>query len=94
MSLVFNTVDEADFVKIGEKPEFMKIEEALVEIGGGGVAGMNYKKQLVKQGGWRYPALTSYAKNPKLAAEVFNRIRDALTQTNSRDELLKLVTVK
>jgi len=92
MGYEFGTVDEADFMKIGEKPEFMKIEEALVTIGGGGVEGTSFKNDLVKKSGWRYPQLTSYGKDPTLAAQVFNKIKQALTETDDKDQLLSKVT--
>lgn len=91
MGYEFGTVDEADFMKIGEKPEFMKIEEVLVAIGGGGVAGTAFKTELVKKSGWRYPKLTSYGKDPTLAAQVFNKIKVALTKTDDKDQLLSML---
>ena len=91
MGYEFGTVDEADFMKIGEKPEFMKIEEALVLIGGGGVVGTEFKTELVKKSGWRYPKLTSYGKDPTLAAQVFNKIKQALTKTEEKEKLLTLI---
>lgn len=91
MALEFNVVDEEDFSKIGEKPEFMKIEEALVKIGGGGIEGTEFKTTIVKASGWKYPKLTSYGKNPPLAAQVFNKIREALARTEDKNELSQLL---
>ena len=75
----------------GVEATYITIEKLITRIGGGGQNGSVYKKQLFKAAGWTQDALTGYTKKPELAAEVFNRIREALKQTQDKEQLLDLV---
>lgn len=94
MNKTFSPIDPADFLKVGAKPEFMKVEDLLVAIGGGSLMGMKFKSDLLKACGWNNPKLTSYTKNPKLAAEVFNKIIAVLNQTNDKKKIAELLKIK
>jgi len=85
----FSEVDAADFEKIREKPEYVKIEEALVQLGGGSVAGVKFKKEALKAAGWRHHELTTYAAKLDDAIKAFNNIRSALVSASSKDDVLK-----
>ena len=88
MSDAFAVVQPEDFMKIGgDKPSHLLIEEALIRMGGAGTAGGAFKKEVLKLAGWTGGSLTTYASRAQLAAESFNRIRDALGKSASADEL-------
>lgn len=83
-------VCEEDFSRIGgEKPPHLKIEAALIELGGSGVKGTEFKLQALKAAGWKYGKMTPYGSYPKLAAEAFNRIRNALARSSDREQLIQ-----
>lgn len=88
----FAEVKSEDFTTISrEQPSFLKIEAEVIKIGGGGVPGTAYKKDLLKAAGWTHHELTSYGKFPDQAAEAFNRIRASLGSTQDKDALLEAV---
>lgn len=68
------------------------IEQRLVEMGGGGQAGMDFRKQVLAGAGWGYDGLTPFAKFPDKAADAFNRIREALEADPAPDALLAALT--
>lgn len=85
---MFDVVSPEDFMKIGgDKPSHLKIEEALIKMGGDGVLGGAFKKDILKLAGWTGGALTTYASRAKVAAVAFNRVREALESTSSVDDL-------
>lgn len=89
----FDEVKAEDFTRIGGgPPPHLKIEQALIQLGGAGKVGMDFKQQALKAAGWKYDRLTGYAKNPTLAATAFNRIRDALGSTTDKKQLLAALT--
>ena len=89
MGMTFDEVKEDDFMKIGgDKPPHLLIEAALIKMGGEGVGGFEYKKQVLKAAGWKHHELVSYTSKPKDATEVFNRIRVALEKTEDKDQLI------
>ena len=89
MGQSFAAVTEDEFSRIGgERPTFLIIEEFLVKMGGGGKDGVNFKYELLKSAGWKYEPLTSYGKNPELAATAFNKIGGLLAETDVKDELV------
>lgn len=95
MGKVFAEVVEADFSKIGgERPSFLLIEDALVAIGGGGKAGVNYKYDVVKAAGWKYERLTSYGKDAALATQAFNRVREVLAVTSDADAIMEALKTR
>lgn len=90
MDIEIAEVQEDDFSRIGgERPPHLKIEAALIALGGNGVQGTEFKQRALKAAGWRYGKMTSYGSNPKLAAEAFNRVRSALARSRDREQLLQ-----
>jgi hypothetical protein len=91
----FDEVKEEDFTTIGgAPPPHLKIEQALLQVGGAGKAGADFKAKALKAAGWKYDRMTGYAKNPELAALAFNRIREALAATDDRTQLLEMLNEK
>lgn len=85
----FDEVKAEDFSRIGGvPPPHLKIEQALIQMGGAGKIGMDFKQQALKAAGWKYDRLTGYAKNPALAATAFNRVREALAAATDKNQLL------
>lgn len=94
MSREFSEVQVDDFSKITiERLPHQEIENALISIGGGGVKGIQYKTDVVKAAGWNKERLSTYAGNPELAASAFNKIRQALAETEDPDQLASMVAV-
>ncbi|MCZ2722152.1 hypothetical protein O1D97_10995 [Marinomonas sp. 15G1-11] len=88
MTNKFDAVEQDDFMKFGaERPSYLDIEDALLLLGGHGVAGNTFKKEALKLAGWTGGALTTYASRPVVAAAAFNKLREGLSQTKSADEL-------
>lgn len=88
MSFDFEEVKEGDFMQFGKPLSFLEIEKALLQLGGGGVEGTQYKNRVLQAAGWTGHALKSYASRPAVAAEVFNRVREVLSQTADAEEIL------
>ena len=89
MGMQFDEVKEEDFMRIGgDKPPHLLIEAALIKIGGEGVQGTEYKKQVLKAAGWKHHELVSFTSKAKDATEVFNRVRIILQETDDKDQLL------
>lgn len=85
----FKEVSPDDFLTFSrEQPSYVAIEQALIELGGGGNKGVEYKKSALTAAGWKYGKLVSYGAHASTAAEAFNKIRDALAQTDDGDEVL------
>lgn len=92
MSKAFPEVQVEDFSKITiERLPHQEIEMALIAIGGGGVRGTQFKTDVVRAAGWSGERLSTYAGKPEMAAEVFNRIRVALAETEDMNELMAKV---
>ncbi|BFM49757.1 hypothetical protein [Marinomonas sp. THO17] len=90
MSKQFAEVQQDDFMKFGgERPSYLLIEDALMELGGHGVAGNNFKNEMVKLAGWTGGALTTYAQRAEVAQNAFNRIRVILPTVKTAEELKK-----
>ena len=88
MSESFGVVQAEDFMKICKgKPNHILIEEALIKMGGSGTVGGNFKKEILKMAGWTGGPLTTYASRAELAANTFNRIREAMTTATDADQL-------
>lgn len=64
------------------------IEQQLMQMGGGGVAGSSFRKQVLLTAGWPHDGLVPFAKHPQLATTTFNRIRLLLDQHPKPDTLL------
>ncbi|MFN2309338.1 MAG: hypothetical protein ABR553_06320 [Gammaproteobacteria bacterium] len=90
MDSEFAEVSEDDFSRIGgERPPHTRIEATLIALGGSGVQGTEFKHRALKAAGWKYGKMVSYGSNPKLAAEVFNRVRCALAACRDHEQLLQ-----
>jgi len=63
-----------------EQPAYVQVEQKLIELGGGGVKGAEFKKQALRQAGWHYGALVSYGAHVDKAALAFNLIRAVLLE--------------
>lgn len=88
MSYSFVEVQSEDFMKFGgEKPSHLLIEEILIKMGGGGTAGGQFKKEMLKLAGWTGGSLTTYASRSSVAAEAFNRVRTALETATDAESL-------
>lgn len=95
MDTNFTEVHEDDFSRIGgDKPPHLKIEAILIEIGGTGKRGYEYKLRALKAAGWKYGKMTSYGSYPKAAAEAFNKIRTALGATTDSEKLIEKLATK
>lgn len=92
MSEEYPEVKPEDFTKITtEKLPHQKIEMALMVICGSGRAGADLKYKLLKAAGWKKLRLSTFAGDPVMAADVFNKIRLALLQTEDADKLMALL---
>ncbi|MFD1381841.1 hypothetical protein ACFQ45_00565 [Rhodanobacter aciditrophus] len=81
-------VQQDDFMKFGgERPSYLDIEDELMALGGHGVTGNNFKKEVLKLAGWTGGALTTYAQRPAVACNAFNKVREILPKVSSPDEL-------
>jgi hypothetical protein len=89
MATSYREVSADDFSKITtESLPHQEIERAIIHIGGGGVAGIQYKTEVLTRAGWSTDKLRTYISKPEQAAEIFNRIRQILEQTEDKNELL------
>lgn len=71
-----------------------EIENRIIKIGGGGVKGSKYKKEVLKNAGWKYKDLTSYGAHAEVAAMAFNNIRSVISDSESPEDILeKLLTM-
>lgn len=91
MNLEINEIDREEFLTFhpGTKPNYVKIEEALIEIGGKGVPGTQFKKETLEKAGWKYGKLISYGAHPDVAKGVFNRVLAILKETQVKEEISK-----
>ena len=84
----FAEVSPDDFMKIGgDKPPHLLIEQELISLGSKTGNGGAFKKEALKLAGWTGGSLTTYASRAQLAAEVFNRLRNALDGVETPDQL-------
>lgn len=82
-------VQAQDFMTFSrETPAHVLIEQQLIDMGGGGNKGVEFKKEVMTAAGWKYGKLVSYGAHPEVAADAFNRIRGLLEKARSADELL------
>ena len=90
----FDEVTVEDFSRLQGPFSFLEIEASLVELGGEGVEGVNFRKAALKAAGWRHHDLISYGKFPDQAASAFNRVRLVLQQTQEPDAILAQLKAK
>ena len=89
MQTEFREITEDEFSRIGgDPPEHRKIEAVLVQIGGSGVRGNDFKREALKAAGWSYGKMTSYGAKPEAAARAFNRLRGVLISVREKEALL------
>ncbi|MCG8312578.1 MAG: hypothetical protein MI976_05130 [Pseudomonadales bacterium] len=85
----YKEVSADDFLTFSrEQPSYVAIEQALIELGGGGNKGVEFKKSALNAAGWNYGKLVSYGAHAATAAEAFNKIREALAQSDDGDAVL------
>jgi len=90
MSKQFPEVQAEDFSKItAEKLPHQLIEIALIEIGGGGVSGTEFKTQAIRAAGWSAQRLATYSGKPDKAAAAFNRVREVLADTREMGQVMQ-----
>jgi hypothetical protein len=90
MASSYREVAADDFSKITtDTLPHQEIERAIILIGGGGVKGMQFKTEVLTKAGWSTDKLRTFISKPDQAAEIFNRIRGILEQTEDRDEILE-----
>lgn len=88
----FSEVKPEDFTTFSPKPApHILIENELIKIGGTGTVGISFKSEVLKLAGWKYGDLSSYGRNPELASEAFNRVRQAIAKTDNKEQLLDTV---
>lgn len=94
MSKEFPLIKPEDFTTITtERLPHQEVEMAIMAIGKKGVSGgTDFKYKLLKAAGWKKMRLSTYAGDPDMAADAFNKIRVALAQTDDPDRLLELVS--
>lgn len=93
MAREYKEVHPDDFTRFSkETPSYVLIEQTLIELGGGGNAAVNFKKDVLAAAGWKYGKLISYGAHPKTAAEAFNKIRDALMKGAGKDGLIQALS--
>jgi len=90
MSKDFPEIQAEDFSRITtDRLPHQQIEMALIQIGGGGVRGTQFKTEAVRAAGWHGERLATYAGKPDMAAEAFNRLRGVLAETDDMDEVMQ-----
>jgi hypothetical protein len=87
----FAKIEPDDFMRfqIGVKPVYAQIEQHLIDIGGRGLAGSEYKLEVMHLAGWKYGKLVSYGAHPEIAANAFNLVRLALENTQEKTQILQ-----
>jgi len=88
MAKEFKEVDPNDFMTFSrESPAHVLIEAHVIDIGGGGKKGIEYKQELLKLAGWKFHALTSYGAHAETAASAFNKLRQVLAKTDDQEQV-------
>ncbi|MFN4237578.1 MAG: hypothetical protein ACK4FZ_10135 [Vogesella sp.] len=88
--MLYDIVESRHFVTLSRTPfPHLLIEQALLEMGGGGPEGMGFRKKVLAAAGWPHDGLVPFAKYPDQAAEAFNRIRLALGEGPDAATLLQ-----
>ncbi|MGB2065441.1 hypothetical protein MGA5115_01237 [Marinomonas gallaica] len=88
MAKQYAEVHQDDFMKFGgDRLSYLDIEDDLMALAGHGVAGNNFKKEILKMAGWTGGALTTYAQRPVVAANAFNKVREGLAKVSTAEEL-------
>ncbi|MGL4603255.1 MAG: hypothetical protein ACRCU9_03825 [Iodobacter sp.] len=64
------------------------IEQALMQIGGGGVDGTKFKRKALLVAGWKHPGVVSYGKHPAEACQAFNKLRLILAESQEAEVIM------
>ncbi len=89
MANEFKKVEANDFLSFTPgTPAYVQIEAALIEIGGGAKKGIEYKQLALEAAGWKYKELTSFGAHAETAAAAFNNLRNVLSKTEDKQEIL------
>jgi len=87
--IVFDQVTLDEFSRLeGKFPTYIKIENELIKIGGGGRDGYGFKERVLKAAGWTEGSDYPFNRNDVKAVSVFNKIRDVLAMTSNQNEIL------
>jgi hypothetical protein len=87
----FAKIESDDFMRFqpGVKPVYAQIEQVLIDIGGPGLEGSEYKTKVLQLAGWKYGKLVSFGAHPEVAATVFNLVRLVLETTQEKASVLQ-----
>ncbi len=83
----FNTLSRTPFPHV-------LLEQALLQLGGGGVEGSKFAKQVLTAAGWRHASVVSYGKYPEEAAAAFNKVRAVLETNEDPTALITLLSAR
>lgn len=90
----FDEIMPAHFNIISRTPlPHVLVEQALLQLGGGGVEGSKFAKQVLTVAGWRHASVVSYGKYPDEAAAAFNKVRAVLAVNQDPTELIERLAV-
>ncbi|MBY0444205.1 MAG: hypothetical protein K2Q15_03230 [Burkholderiales bacterium] len=64
------------------------IEQALMQLGGGGIEGTTFKRNALLAAGWKHASVVSYGKHPNEASAAFNQVRAVLEQSQKPEEIM------
>lgn len=81
----FNTLSRTPFPHV-------LVEQALLQLGGGGIEGSKFAKQVLTAAGWRHASVVSYGKYPEEAAVAFNKVRAVLEVNEDPTALIELLS--
>ncbi|MDW5416297.1 MULTISPECIES: hypothetical protein [unclassified Iodobacter] len=70
------------------------IEQALMQLGGGGIEGTNFKRNALLSAGWKHASVVSYGKHPTEAASAFNVVRAVLAASQNPTEIMEKLQEK
>ena len=87
----FAKIEQEDFMRFqpGVKPVYAQIEQTLIDIGGPGLEGSEYKAKVLQLAGWKYGKLVSFGAHPDVAATAFNLVRLVLESTQEKSGILQ-----
>ncbi|WP_203563938.1 hypothetical protein [Deefgea sp. CFH1-16] len=94
LMMPFDEVFPTHFNTLSRNPfPHVLIEQALLQLGGGGIEGSKFAKQTLTAAGWRHASVVSYGKYPEEAATAFNKIRLVLADDPNAEQLMQRLAV-
>ncbi len=86
----FPEIQQSDFTtfKAGVQLGHVSIEQFLIDVGGKGIKGAEYKAKVLAEAGWKYGKLVSYGAHPEVATQVFTKVREVLGETQDKEEII------